>query len=150
MPRWGEISELSELFGQLLTSRVMRCSSCVSWTPERQSCEVLLHQRLMGRVLGWPWEQLVFEKMEFFFFLHIFMIKKNVKKGKVLWSKNYDQNLLMKKMSSKTICQNPLKLEQNLAKWCRATWPGANWPPHWDHGKNPKTHVNGHIRPQKL
>ncbi len=21
----------------------------------------------------------------------------------------------------------------------------ANWPPHWDHGKNPKTHLNGHL-----
>jgi hypothetical protein len=27
---------------------------------------------------------------------------------------------------------------------------GELTPPHWDHGKNPKTHLNGHIRPQKL
>jgi hypothetical protein len=26
----------------------------------------------------------------------------------------------------------------------------VNPSPHWDHGKNPKTHLNGHIRPQKL
>jgi hypothetical protein len=26
---------------------------------------------------------------------------------------------------------------------------GANWPVHnWDHGKNPKTHLNGHTRPK--
>jgi hypothetical protein len=24
----------------------------------------------------------------------------------------------------------------------------ANWPPRWDHGKNPKTHLNGQLGPK--
>jgi len=48
------------------------------------------------------------------------------------------------------LCQSSC-CRQCMINWALGHTARVNWPPHWDHCKKPpKTHLNGHIRPQNL